>query len=160
VISNLLAGEPHPRSLTVTIQKELADRIIATPRNKDYGALSVWIQSQADVHVVRMLAPSVFWPRPKIESAVIRIDVDDQRRSAIDDLQFFRQFTRALFLHRRKFLRANMVAALKRHLSKEQVDTILDHLQLTGDVRTEQLDVATIQRLCARVHQDAPQWQL
>ena len=111
VLSNLLLAPHVPHSMIATIQKELADRITASPSTKDYSALSVWIQSQCTVEIVRVLPPSVFWPVPKVTSAIIRIVVDPERRAAIPDLNYFHQFIKALFLHRRKFLRANVVAA-------------------------------------------------
>ena len=62
--------------MTVTIQKELAERITAPPSTKDYSALSVWIQSQCTAEIVRLMPPSVFWPAPKVTSAILRIVVD------------------------------------------------------------------------------------
>lgn len=160
VISNLLDSDPHPSSMTVTIQKELAERIVAVPKTKDYGALSVWIQCQADARIVRVLSPMVFWPRPKVESAIVRIDLDEARREAIPDRRYFHQFVKAIFLHRRKFLRANLASAMKRHLSKTEVDEILEDLQLTGTVRTEELSVPTLLALCERTRRMAPDWRL
>jgi 16S rRNA (adenine1518-N6/adenine1519-N6)-dimethyltransferase len=160
VVSNMLLCPHVPHSMTVTIQKELADRIMAPPSTKDYGALSVWIQSQCSVELVRLLPPSVFWPVPKVSSAVIRIVVDPERRAAIPDLGCFHQLTKALFLHRRKFLRANIVAAMKRHLTKEQVDSLMAEMGFAADVRTEQLDVATLLELVERIRTMAPDWRL
>ena len=160
VLSNLLACEPPPHTMVATIQKEVAERIVASPWSKDYGALSAWVQCQADAEIVRTMPPAVFWPPPKVQSAIVKIVIDRQRRSAIPDLKFFHQFTKAIFIHRRKFLRANMTAALKRHASKEEVDAIMARLELTGDVRTEQLDVATLLRLAEAVRELAPDWTL
>jgi 16S rRNA (adenine1518-N6/adenine1519-N6)-dimethyltransferase len=160
VLSNLLLAPHVPHSMTVTIQKELADRITARPSTKDYSALSVWIQSQCTAEVVRVLPPSVFWPVPKVTSAVLRLKVDRERRAAISDLNFFHQITKALFLHRRKFLRANLLAAMKRHLEKEQVDVILGDMGFAPDTRTEQLDVPTLIKLADRVRAAAPDWKL
>jgi 16S rRNA (adenine1518-N6/adenine1519-N6)-dimethyltransferase len=160
VISNLLLARHVPNSMTVTIQKELAERIIATPSTKDYSALSVWIQSQATSEIVRIMPPSVFWPAPKVSSAILRIVVDHERRSRIGDLAFFHQITKALFLHRRKFLRANVLAALKRHLDKPQVDELLDNMGFAVDTRTEQLDVETLIKLADRIRAVAPDWKL
>src|SRR3954467_15722453 len=86
VISNLLLTKHVPHSMTVTIQKELAERIIAPPSTKDYSALSVWIQSQCTAEIVRLMPPSVFWPAPKVTSAILKIVVDPERRAAIADL--------------------------------------------------------------------------
>jgi 16S rRNA (adenine1518-N6/adenine1519-N6)-dimethyltransferase len=160
VISNLLLARHVPHSMTVTIQKELAERIIASPSTKDYSALSVWIQSQATSEIVRIMPPSVFWPAPKVSSAILRIVVDHERRSRIVDLPFFHQITKALFLHRRKFLRANVLAAMKRHLDKSQVDELLDEMGFAPDTRTEQLDVETLIKLADRIRAVAPDWKL
>jgi 16S rRNA (adenine1518-N6/adenine1519-N6)-dimethyltransferase len=160
VISNLLLAQHVPHSMIVTIQKELADRITASPSTKDYSALSVWIQSQCTAEVVRVLPPSVFWPAPKVTSAVLRLRIDPARRAAIPDLQYFHQITKALFLHRRKFLRANLLSAMKRHLDKDQVDLILDEMGFAPDTRTEQLDVETMIKLSDRIRSAAPGWTL
>lgn len=148
IISNLLASEPVPHSMTVTIQKELADRIVAEPNTKDYGSLSVWIQSQARGEIVRVLSNKVFWPRPKVQSAIIRIVTDLERRTAIPDIDFFHTFVRSLFFHRRKFLRSVMISAFKDQLTKPQVDEVLQPLGHGPDARAEQLDVSAILKLC------------
>ncbi len=160
VLSNLLTSELTPHSMVATIQKELGDRIVARPNTKDYGALSVWMQCQADTEIVRVMPPSVFWPAPKVDSAIVRIVVDAERRAAIPDLKYLHQFVKAIFIHRRKFLRANVVAALKRHLTKPQVDEILGKMQLRPDARTEQLDIPTLQKLTELVRAQAPDWTL
>ena len=160
VLSNLLSCEHVPHAMVATIQKELADRIVAEPWSKDYGALSVWMQCQATTEIVRIMPPKVFWPPPKVESAIVRITVDPERRAAVGDLRFFHQFVRAIFLHRRKFLRANVVSALKKHLAKDQVDAILAEMQFPDDARTEQLDVPTLLRLTELVRAQAPDWRL
>ena len=160
VLSNLLLCEHVPHTMVATIQKELADRIVAQPWSKDYGALSVWMQCQAKTEIMRIMPPSVFWPTPKVDSAIVRITIDAERRDSIPDLRFFHQFVRAIFLHRRKFLRANVVSALKQHLSKEQVDEILAQMELKPDARTEQLDVPTLLRLTELVRAEAPDWRL
>lgn len=160
VLSNLLLARHLPHSMTVTIQKELADRIIAAPSTKDYSALSVWIQSQCTAEIVRLLPPSVFWPAPKVHSAVLRLVVDPARRARIHDLSYFHQITKALFLHRRKFLRANVVAALKQFLDKSQIDALFDEMGFAADTRTEQLDVETLIALADRIHAAAPKWHL
>jgi 16S rRNA (adenine1518-N6/adenine1519-N6)-dimethyltransferase len=160
VLSNLLSSPHTPHSLIATIQLELAERIIAQPWSKDYSALSAWIQVQADAEIVRQMAPTVFWPEPKVQSAIIRITVDPLRRAAVPDLTFFHQFTKAIFLHRRKFLRANLVSALKGTMEKPEIDEIIAEMGFADDARTEQLDVPTLLRLAELVRQRAPQWTM
>jgi len=144
LITNLLALEHPPQTMTVTIQKELADRLVATPSTKDYGALSIWVQSQCRVEVVRVMAPSVFWPRPKVHSAIVHIELDPDRRSRLADRAFFHDFVRAMFLHRRKFLRSQLAEAVQGRLDKSAIDTALSQVRLRGDLRAEQLDVPTM----------------
>lgn len=160
VLSNLLACEHTPHSMVATIQKELADRIIAAPWSKDYGALSVWMQCQADAEIIREMAPSVFWPPPKVTSAIVRIVVDPEKRAQIPDLRYFHEFTKSLFFHRRKFLRANLVASLKKEMDKGGVDEIMTAMNFVDDVRTEQLDVPTLLKLTEAVRARAPEWSL
>jgi 16S rRNA (adenine1518-N6/adenine1519-N6)-dimethyltransferase len=139
VISNLLSTPHVPATMTVTIQKELAQRIAASPSTKDYGHLSIWIQSQCRVEIVRILPPSVFWPRPKVESAIIQIVLEPERRARIPDRAFFHSFVRSMFFHRRKFLRSVLASAFKKQLTKQQVDEVLGEMQFGPDQRAEQL---------------------
>src|SRR5262245_40915009 len=79
VIANLLLDRP-PERMVVTVQWEIAERLTAGPGLKDYGALAVLAQSLADVEIVRRLGPSVFWPRPQVDSAIVRITPRDDKR--------------------------------------------------------------------------------
>lgn len=160
ILSNLLTCEHTPHLMVATIQKELAERIVAKPWSKDYSALSVWMQSQCDCEIVRVMAPSVFWPRPKVDSAIIRIVVNAEKRNAIHDRVYLHRFVKSLFIHRRKYLRANVVAAMKRHLSKQQVDEVLDEMGFGPDTRTEQIDVPTLIAFTEKIRALAPDWKL
>ena len=151
VLTNLLALDVPPLSMTVTIQKELADRIAARPSTKDYGALSVWVQSQCQVRVVRVMPPSVFWPRPKVSSAIVQIVPDNALRSRIPDRTFFHDFIRGLFLHRRKFLRSQVLSAARDRLDKSGVDRVLAAIGLRGGQRAEELGVDTLLALAEAV---------
>ncbi|MEM7455037.1 MAG: 16S rRNA (adenine(1518)-N(6)/adenine(1519)-N(6))-dimethyltransferase RsmA [Planctomycetota bacterium] len=153
ILTNLLRSEVIPHSMTVTIQKELADRIVAGPGSKDYGALSIWMQTLCDVKILRVMSPKVFWPRPKVDSAIIHIVHRPEKRAMIPDSDFFHAFVRAMFFHRRKFMRSVAVSAFKGQLEKPQVDEVLDAMGLGADARTEQLTVERIQELCERFRQ-------
>jgi 16S rRNA (adenine1518-N6/adenine1519-N6)-dimethyltransferase len=153
VISNLLLSDPHPQAMTVTIQKELADRLTATPSTKDYSSLSVWVQSLCFAAILRELPPTVFWPRPKVTSAIVQLISDEQKRRSIPDLRFFHSFVRGLFLHRRKFLRGSLAALLKDQLTKSDIDGIMRALELGPESRAEELPVPVIQALSEAVRQ-------
>ena len=154
VLSNLLSTEIVPVSMTVTIQKELAERIIAQPRTKDYSALSIWMQSQCDVRIVRLMPPDVFWPRPKVHSAILQIVPNAEKKSRITDADFFHRFVRSMFFHRRKYLRSELISALKEKVDKPGVDAIMADLGLGPQSRAEELDVESMLRLADRVLQE------
>lgn len=147
IISNLLLTEILPTSMTVTIQKELADRIVARPRTKDYSALSVWMQSLCECQIVRVMAPSVFWPRPKVHSAIIHLEHSLEKRARIHDIRFYHEFVRALFFHRRKFLRSVVISAFKGKLEKSDVDEVLQQLGMNAETRAEELPVDAIREM-------------
>ena len=153
LIGNLLHESPLPDAMVVTIQKELADRMIAAPGTKDYGALSVWVQSLCRVQIVRLLPPTVFWPRPKVDSAIVRLDTVPQWRENIPDLAYFHQTVRALFFHRRKFLRSVVISAMKGRLEKPEVDAVLDQLGHDRTSRAEELSVSQLQQLTEALRQ-------
>lgn len=146
VISNFLLTDLVFERMVVTVQWEIAERLVAVPGTKDYGALAVLIQSLTDVELLRKLPPTVFWPRPQVASAIVLIRPNARKRAALADVQAFRVFLRDLYAHRRKNLRGALAAMLGRG-SKPLVDERLVHLGIDGNLRAEALDVATHQRL-------------
>jgi 16S rRNA (adenine1518-N6/adenine1519-N6)-dimethyltransferase len=147
VITNLLVHpELAPERMVVTIQRELAERMLAPPDSAAYGSLSVLIQALADASIVRVLPPAVFWPRPKVESAVVMIRPDPARRAGLD-VPWFHVIVRRLFLHRRKNLRHVLAGLWPESWSKAEVDSWLETLGIDGQVRAEGLDVAQFRRL-------------
>ncbi len=147
LISNLLLTRITPYSMTVTIQKELADRIVAVPRTKDYSALSIWIQSLCSAEIVRIMPPTVFWPRPKVDSAIIHIVPDEKKRAAIPDIAAYQKFVRSLFFHRRKFLRSVLISSFKEELGKPDIDRIMAMVKMGAETRAEELPVERILEL-------------
>lgn len=141
VISNLLGADPVPTSMTVTIQQELADRLAARPRTKDYSALSVWVQALATVRLMRRLRPSVFWPRPKVSSAIVRIVPQPAWRKRIAELDVFHEFARRAFLHRRKKLSNTLAAEFRKEFSKAGAEGFLEAHGVSPDARPEAVTV-------------------
>lgn len=141
VLSNLLTTPIVPDSMTVTIQKDVAERIVARPSTKDYSALSIWIQSLCDVEIIRVLPASVFWPRPNVESAIIQIRPQADKRKRFADLEFFHRFIRSLFLHRRKRLRSALFCVFRERMEKSHIDSVLGRLAFGSEQRAEELDI-------------------
>ena len=127
--------------MIVTIQLELGERMAASPGTSNYGALSVWLQAQCRVKMIKRLAPSVFWPRPKVHSAIVRLSPDPERKAKIIDRSFFHDFVRRLFHHRRKLLRTVLVGMYSKQLSKPEVDELLAQRGCKTETRAEELDV-------------------
>ena len=149
VISNFLLLDTAMERMVVTVQWEIAERLLAQPGTKDYGALAVLMQSLADVELVRRLAPSVFWPRPQVASAIVLIRPNSAKRAHVGDVLRFRHFLRDLYVHRRKNLRGALASLPTGRLDKSEVDRKLAELGLEGTIRAEDLDREQHLRLCA-----------
>ena len=134
--------------MVVTVQWEIAERLWARPGGKDYGALAVLVQSLADVQLVRRLGPAVFYPRPKVDSAIIQIRPNAARRAQAPEAHKLRNFLRDLYAQRRKNLRGGLVSMPGHRGAKETVDRKLTELGLDGTVRAETLSVEEHWRLC------------
>jgi 16S rRNA (adenine1518-N6/adenine1519-N6)-dimethyltransferase len=149
VISNVLLSDLNAERLAVTVQWEIAERLTAAVRTKDYAALAVLTQSLADVTVVRRLPPGVFWPRPQVDSAIVLIRPNAAKRAHVGDVHRFRNFLRALYVHRRKNLRGALAGMPGGGFDKQEVDAKLAGLGIDGTTRAEALDPEQHLRLCA-----------
>lgn len=140
-ITAALTGQFTPDTLVVTVQKEVADRICATPGNADYGYLTVIVQTVSRVERVRNLAPSVFWPQPAVDSTLIKITPDAALRKAAGDLAALRKITSALFTHRRKqAARTLLMAGLAQ--DRQEANQLLTEVGADPAARPETLSVA------------------
>ena len=151
VISNLVATELPWERMVATIQLELAERMAARPGDSKYGSLSAWLQAQCRVKVIRRMPPNVFWPRPQVDSAVVKILPLAEKRDAIADRPFYQDFVRRAFHHRRKLLRGVVCGMYRKQLGKSEVDAILADLNLTGELRAEELDADQLVELANRL---------
>lgn len=151
VMSNLVATDLPWSRMVVTVQYEMAVRMMAVPRTSDYSALTVWMQSQAKLQLIRKLPPSVFWPPPKVDSAVLVVERDIERQSQILNPAFFHDFVRDVFTQRRKVI-AGVIAGLcdptKNGMTchapphtRAEIDQMLADLDIPLDARAEQLTV-------------------
>jgi 16S rRNA (adenine1518-N6/adenine1519-N6)-dimethyltransferase len=148
VISNLILSDLPFERMVVTVQWEIAERLTANPGSKEYGALAILMQSLADIELLRRLPPAVFWPRPQVASAIIRIWPRADKRGQIPDPLQFRHFLRDLYAHRRKNLRGALVSLPATGGDKASVDRKLAALGLDGNCRAETLDRHVHLQLC------------
>lgn len=150
VISNLLALPRPFDAAVVTVQREMAERMTAAAGDSSYNALSVWVGAQCRGEIVRVLPPSVFWPRPKVDSAIVRLDLEPERRAAIGDLHRFHAFVREIFCHRRKLLRGvllRMAGGKGSDAARHKVAQAYAAVGLGPDARAEEIDPDRFVRL-------------
>jgi len=149
LVTNLIiAGVPIER-MVVMVQWEVAERMTAAPGTKDYGALAVLLQSVAEVSVIRRIAPSNFWPRPEVDSAIVMIKPNADKARRVGELSKWRAFLRDLYTHRRKNLRQALSGWPSGRKEKSEVDARLAGLGIDGSLRAETLDIDQHLRLCA-----------
>lgn len=154
VITNFLLSPVPVERMVVMVQFEIAERLMARPGTKDYGALAVLVQSLCEVTPVRRrLPPAVFWPRPLVASSIVMVRPTAERLAHVEAVagspQRLRNFLRDLYVHRRKNLRGALAGAPSGRRDKEEVDRKLADLGLEGTVRAEDLDIEQHLRLCA-----------
>ena len=138
IIVKLLKDGYNFKSLTIMIQKEVAERIDAEPNCKEYGALSVLVQYYCNTSIVRRVAPSCFIPRPKVESIVIKLDRLEEPRVKTKDEKIMFELVRAGFNMRRKTL---WNAAKAFGLSKEKLEEAFDKSGIDPKRRAETLSI-------------------
>ena len=149
VVSNFLLSEFSFERMVVMVQLEIAERLMARPGSKDYGALTVLVQSLADVEPLRRRVPAAaFWPRPQVASAIVLIRPDSEKRRRVGDPVRFRNFLRDLYTQRRKNLRGALAGLPSKRRAKADVDGMLAELGIDGTARAEDLDVDEHRRLC------------
>ena len=148
LISNLLCTEIPIERMVVMVQWEIAERLQAKASTKDYNALSVLVQSVADVETVRKVLPTNFHPRPKVDSAIVMIKPNATKRAGVGNVIAFRDFLRDLYIHRRKNLRGALAGSPRGRREKSEVDAKLKELGIDGNARAESLNLADHLRLC------------
>lgn len=141
IIMGLLEGKSHFDSLTVMIQKEVADRMKAGPGTKDYGALSLAVQYYAEPYLAANVPPNCFMPRPAVGSAVIRLKRRETPAVAVKDEKLLFKLIRAAFMERRKTLLNAVKNSRELDIPKERVEEVLTDLGIDTRIRGEALNL-------------------
>ena len=127
-------------SCVLMMQKEVAQRIVASPGGKDYGALSVAVSYYASPEIVRSFSSSQFYPAPGVDSSLVRLRIEENPRVGVEDEALFFRILRAAFQYRRKTLRNAMLKG-GAPAPIETLDEIFEELGLDGGRRGETLDI-------------------
>jgi 16S rRNA (adenine1518-N6/adenine1519-N6)-dimethyltransferase len=139
IIARILNDQIPFETLTIMIQKEVAERINAEPGTKDYGAITLLVQYYCDTEIMRSVPPSAFIPRPKVDSTVIRLLKLPEPRAKVDDEKLFFRIIRQSFNMRRKTL-FNALRGLG--YSKELIEEVFGEVGIDMKARGETLSVA------------------
>ena len=139
IIMHILENSIHAESITVMMQKEVADRIKASPGNKTYGAISAAVQYYCEVEQVISVPKEVFVPRPKVDSAVLKLTIRKETPVDLIDEKAFFACIKAGFGQRRKTLLNSLTGTYG--LSKDEIRTILEKAGIDPVRRAETLDM-------------------
>lgn len=141
IVMGLLENRVPLESITIMVQKEVADRMQEGPGSKDYGALSLAVQYYAKPEIVANVPPSCFMPRPNVGSAVIRLTRHERPPVEVDSEKFMFDLIRASFNQRRKTLVNALGNSANLDLTKEQVTEALKAMGLSATIRGEALSL-------------------
>ena len=147
IIMGLFESHVPLQSITVMVQKEVADRMQVGPGSKDYGALSLAVQYYAKPYIVANVPPNCFIPRPGVGSAVIRLTRYEEPPVTVKDESLMFKLIRASFNQRRKTLQNGIANSPELPYSKAQVEKALEKMELAANVRGESLTLAEFAKL-------------
>lgn len=151
IIMKLLEDGVRAQSITIMMQKEVADRIKAAPGSKDYGALSVSVQFFCSVEDVRKVPRTVFVPMPQVDSAVLRLDIYEERPVKTKNTELFFEVVKAGFGQRRKTL-LNSITGV-RGIDKETAGTAIDNAGIDRTRRAETLSIAEFAAIADEIYE-------
>lgn len=147
IIMGLFESHVPVESITIMVQKEVADRMQVGPGTKDYGALSLAVQYYADPEVVMIVPASCFMPRPNVDSAVIRLSRHEKCPVDVADEKLMFRIIRASFNQRRKTLANGLNNSPEINLSKEDIAQAIVELGVPVNIRGEALTLSDFARL-------------
>ncbi len=145
LVTRLAEMEGGPQTLTVMVQRDVAERFTARPATAAYGSLSIAVQYAMEAHREFTLLPRAFFPQPKVQSTVVQMTRRSVPAVQPRDLGLFRQVVRAAFAYRRKTLVNSLVLALA--LDRRRVERAVTTAGIPLEERGERLDLAGFAKL-------------
>ena len=147
IIMGLFESHVPVESITVMVQKEVADRMQVGPGTKDYGALSLAVQYYAKPEIVANVPPNCFMPRPKVGSAVIRLTCHEQPPVKVNNEALMFRLIRASFNQRRKTLVNGLNNSSEVHVPKDVIAKAIEEMELSPSIRGEALTLEQFAQL-------------
>lgn len=147
ILMGLFESHVPLHSITVMVQKEVADRMQAGPGTKDYGALSLAVQYYAEPKIALQVSPACFMPKPSVGSAVIQLKKHKENPVHVKDEAYLFSLIRAAFGQRRKTLVNSLMNAGNMNVTKEQILCALEKMELSPSIRGEALTLSQFAEL-------------
>ncbi|WP_217588364.1 16S rRNA (adenine(1518)-N(6)/adenine(1519)-N(6))-dimethyltransferase RsmA [Lentibacillus saliphilus] len=147
ILMKLLHDNLPVDSLTVMIQKEVAQRMAAEPNSKSYGSLTIAVQYYTEAHVAMTVPKTAFMPQPNVDSSILKLVKRAEPPVQVDDEEAFFALVRASFAQRRKTLRNNLTTYYKDTYDKETISSLLEKADIDGTRRGESLSMAEFANL-------------
>ncbi len=147
IIMRFLESDIIPKSITIMVQKEVAERLVSKAKDEAYGAITLAIALEGDASLTRIVKKEMFMPIPKVDSAIVRIDVNDRYNDV--DKKSVKKLIKAAFLMRRKTLVNNIESVYK--IPKDKIQSILNEMGVNEKVRGEELDIDTYIELAKKL---------
>jgi 16S rRNA (adenine1518-N6/adenine1519-N6)-dimethyltransferase len=139
LMMNLITGPTAIDAMYVTVQKEVADRMTATPGSSDYGTLSIFLSATGDIKTIRILKPTVFWPQPQVASAMVSFIRKEEKARRIKNFKLFSEVVNLFMQHRRKMLKACSKFATASLAEISDWHQIFEHCSIDPRQRPQQL---------------------
>lgn len=155
VMLNLVKGPVVADAMCVTVQKEVADRMTAEPGEGNYGTLSVFLAATGQAKTMRTLRPTVFWPRPEVDSAMVSFVREKAKADRIQDMQAFSEAVTLFMGHRRKMVKSCTKFARGRLAEIADWPQIFERRRIDPTLRPQRLspdDYTAIANLCSSRH--------
>jgi 16S rRNA (adenine1518-N6/adenine1519-N6)-dimethyltransferase len=156
ILLRLLDERTHLRTLVLMFQKELARRLVAPPGSRDFGVLTVLARLHADIRVALHVSRGAFYPRPKVDSTVVRFDLLATPRPPVADEPFFREVVHAAFACRRKTLRNALHSAFKK-IPEPALAAAFGEAGIDPTARAETLGVEALAALSDALYRIRPE---
>lgn len=147
IVMKILEETTNVNSIVIMIQKEVAQRLTANANSKDYGAITLSVNYYADADIMFTVPPGAFIPAPKVESAVVKLKVLDNRRVEVDDEKLFFKIIKSSFGQRRKTL-VNAISNSCPEFDKDTIKAALSQLNINENIRGEALDIENFSKIC------------
>lgn len=147
IIMRLLEEDFDVEKIVVMVQKEVGERMAASPGGKDYGILSIAVQYYSDPEVAFVVPHTVFIPQPKVESVVMDLKIREEANVDLLDEDFFFKVVKSAFHQRRKTIRNSLSKAPYLSLSRDLIDQALEKVGIDPRRRAEKLDIEVFAQL-------------